>query len=49
MLDLKVIKNFTECKVGDLFTFKNRLFMKIVFRAVIKNARFAQLESNMVR
>ena len=38
MFDLSNIRNFTECIVGDVFTYKNRIFLKIVFRAVIKNA-----------
>lgn len=38
MFDLSRIKNFEETTVGEVFSFKNRLFMKITFRSIIKNA-----------
>lgn len=49
MFDLYNIRNFHECTVGDLFGFKNRLFLKIVFRAVIQNVFFTQIEKKMLR
>lgn len=36
MFDLKVLKGFQDCTVGEIFGYKNRVFMKIVFRAVMK-------------
>ena len=42
MFDLYSIRNFADVAVGDVFGFKNRLFLKIVFRSVIHNTKFMQ-------
>jgi hypothetical protein len=42
MFDLYSIRNFADVTVGDVFGFKNRLFLKIVFRSVIHNTKFMQ-------
>ena len=35
MFDLKHLKTFNECIVGDIFKYKNQVFMKVVFRSII--------------
>ena len=36
------MKNYDEKTVGDLFTYKNRLFLNIVFRSVLSHVYFTQ-------
>ena len=49
MTDLNALPNMAECTVGELFNYKNRVFLKIVFRSVIKNALVYQPQTLIQR
>lgn len=49
MFDLSLIKNHAEVSVGEVFAYKNRLFLKIRYRAVIKNVRLEDMKTKFTR
>lgn len=38
MLDLKTLTKMQDCKVGEVFGYKNKMFMKAVFRPIFKSS-----------
>ena len=38
LVDLRVLSHRENCQVGDIFGYKNKVFMKIVFKPVLRSA-----------
>jgi hypothetical protein len=49
MFDLSLIRNIPQCTVGDLFSFKSRLFLKVAFKPIICNVDFQLFEKKQRR
>lgn len=45
MLDLSLLRNFSQCQVGSLFSFKNRLFLKVSFKPIISNFQLSRFDN----
>lgn len=46
MIDLMKLENFDDIKIGEMFSYKNKIFLSINFVPIFKNAWF--LEKKLV-
>jgi hypothetical protein len=37
LMDLKGLMKLSDCKIGEVFGYKNKVFMKVVFRPIFKS------------
>jgi len=49
LVDLRVLSRVADCKVGEVFGYKNKVFMKIVFKPVFKSCYHQNLKGRRVQ